>query len=304
VTSLRGDAEADAGLGGDMILLILALALLAGCSATNANYETRPFFQPEQDVEQHGRKTWLDHLIETDPGTVEINVAADYEANSPERIAVLPFVDHGSGQFRVDKIALTHRGKRLQEAWAWTYANRLRRSLAGQMAQREFTIVPMPQIDMVLHDRGIDTWKKLMAVPPQQLGRWLDADTVVYGEVLQHDAYYAFLMAAWDVGVKVQLISTFNGRQLFEATDNRYAVDWRPAFGIMDVGLNSALSLLELRDVTLARAEDEVSREIALRVPVSNRAVEELQFVSRMSGGVASNAVDSPASDRARASVR
>ena len=48
---------------------------------------------------------------------------------------------------------------------------------------------------------------------------------------------------------------------------------------------NSALSLLELRDVTLARAEDEVSREIAVRVPVSYKALTDLQMAARAREG-------------------
>jgi hypothetical protein len=54
-----------------------------------------------------------------------------------------------------------------------------------------------------------------------------------------------------------------------------------PAFDPLDIGLNSALSLLELRDVTLARAEDEVSREIALRVPVSDKTLKHLEMATR-----------------------
>jgi hypothetical protein len=41
------------------------------------------------------------------------------------------------------------------------------------------------------------------------------------------------------------------------------------------------MTLLELRDVTLARAEDEVSREIAFRIPVSSRAIADLQEAAR-----------------------
>jgi len=149
------------------------------------------------------------------------------------------------------------------------------------MAEREFIIVPMPAIDTVLQDHGIDNWKKLMAVSPHQLGQWLGADTVVYGEVLHYDAYYALLIAAWDVGVKVQLVSTRDGHQLLEASDDRYSVDLHPSFDPLDIGVNSALSLLELRDVTLARAEDEVSREIALRVPVSDKTLIDLQMAAR-----------------------
>jgi hypothetical protein len=264
-----------------MIVLIMALMALAGCSATNANYESRRFFQPELSVQLHGRKTWLDHLVEIDPGRVHLKLSAGYAENPPERIAVLPFVDRGNAQFRVDKIALTHRDEQEKEQWAWIDANRLRRSFAGQMAEREFSIVPIPAIDTVLQDHGIDNWGKMMAVSPEQLGQWLDVDTVVYGEVLHYDAYYALLIAAWEVGVKVQLVSTHDGHQILEASDNRYSVDLRPSFDPVDIGVNSALSLLQLRDVTLARAEDEVSREIALRIPVSDKALADLQMAVR-----------------------
>jgi hypothetical protein len=264
-----------------MIVLIMALMVMAGCSATDANYDSRPFFQHQPSVQLHGRKTWLDHLVEVDPGRVHLKLAADYAENPPERIAVLPFVDHSNAQFRVNKIALTHRDEQEKEQWAWVYANRLRRSFAGQMAEREFTIVPIPAIDMVLQDHGIDNWRKMMAVSPQQLGQWLGADTVVYGEVLDYDAYYALLIAAWEVGVKVKLVSTRDGHQIIEATDHRYSVDLRPSFDPLDIGLNSTLSILELRDVTLARAEDEVSREIALRVPVSEKAFADMQIAVR-----------------------
>ena len=264
-----------------MVALIVALMLMAGCSATASDYDTRPFFEPQQGVELHGRKTWLDHLVEVDPGRASVKLAADYAENPPEHIAVLPFVDQSNAQFRVNKIAFTHRNQRQREQWAWTYANRLRRSFAGQMAEREFSIVPIPAIDTVLQDHGIDNWRKLMAVPPQQLGRWLGVDSVVYGEVLHYDAYYALLVAAWDVGVKVQIVSTRDGHQLLEASDDRYSVDLRPSFDPVDIGLNSTLSLLELRDVTLARAEDEVSREIVLRLPVVDKSITDLQMAAR-----------------------
>ena len=264
-----------------MIILVILLTFLAGCATTDANYDERPFFLPEQGVALHGRKTWFDHLVEFDPGKARLNVAANYEANPPERIAVLPFVDHGNAQYRVDKISLTRRTGLQQQEWAWTYANRLRRSVTGQLAQREFTMIPLPEIDLALQDHGIDNWRKLLAVPPQELGRWLNADTVVYGEVLHYEAYYALLVSAWDVAVRIQLVSTRDGSQLFDSSDNRYSVDMQPAFDMIDFGVNSALTLLELRDVTLARAEDEVAREIALRIPVSYRALTDLELAAR-----------------------
>jgi hypothetical protein len=49
----------------------------------------------------------------------------------------------------------------------------------------------------------------------------------------------------------------------------------------MDIAINSGLSLLELRDVTLARAEEEVAREMTLRLPVAQRNLEELQIEAK-----------------------
>jgi hypothetical protein len=49
-----------------------------------------------------------------------------------------------------------------------------------------------------------------------------------------------------------------------------------PAFDPMDIAINSGLTLLELRDVTLARAEEEAAREIVLRIPRSEKLRAEL----------------------------
>jgi hypothetical protein len=54
-----------------------------------------------------------------------------------------------------------------------------------------------------------------------------------------------------------------------------------PAFDPIDIAINSGLTLLELRDVTLARAED--AREIVLRIPRSERL--ESQFIEEAHDG-------------------
>jgi len=253
------------------ICIVGIVFFVSGCASMRS--QPHPFFLPEQNRESHGRKTWFDHLVEFDPGGIKVQVADDYQQNPPRRIAVLPFVDYGSAQFVVNKIPLTFRDADAQAAWAWTYANRLRRALTGYLAQREFTIVNLHTIDTTLADHGITDWNALQSVSPQQLGQWLQADTVVYGQVNHYEAYYAFLVANWRVSVDVRLISTADKHAFFTAAGSRYSVDLRPAFSVMDIAINSALTLLQLRDVNLARAEDEVGREIALRLPIAQRNV-------------------------------
>ena len=256
-----------------------AVLFVSGCASLRAH--PHPFFLPEQSRESHGRKTWFDHVVEFDPGGITTHVAEDYAQNPPRRIAVLPFVDHGSAQFVVNKIPLTFRDEDAQAAWAWTYANRLRRAMTGYLAQREFMIVNLHTIDTTLAAHGITDWTALQSVSPQQLGEWLRVDTVVYGQLNHYEAYYAFLLASWQVGVDVRLISTADGHEFFTAAGSRYSVDVRPAFSLVDIGINSALTLLHMRDINLARAEDEVGREIALRLPIAERNVATLVAEAR-----------------------
>lgn len=248
-------------------LAVLAAIAIAGCATSS--YETRSFFRKELAAETHGRKTWFDHLVEVDPGGFKVELTSDYWREPPERIAVLPFTDRGSAQYVVNKIPLSFRDEEQRADWAWTDANRLRRSLIGYLAQREFVPVNSIQIDTVLADHGITDEAKLMQIEPRRFREWLGADAVIYGEVAHYEAYYAFLIAAWQVGTWMRMVSTHDGRELMAVRGSRFEVDLRPALTLEDIAINSAIALLHLRDVVLARAEDEVCREIVLRIPES-----------------------------------
>jgi hypothetical protein len=65
------------------------------------------------------------------------------------------------------------------------------------------------------------------------------------------------------------MVSTYNGEQLIDFSGSRYSVNVMPALTPADILINSAASLLQLRDVVLARSEEEVCRELVLRIPVS-----------------------------------
>ena len=254
----------------------IAVVFLCCASCTQLNYEDRNFFQEEYGLETHGRKTWFDHLVEVDPGGIDAQVASNYEDVAPPRVAVLPFVDLGSTNFVVDKVPLTFRNKQESEKWAWTDANRMRRDVSGYLSEREFIIANLIQVDEILKLHGIHNEREMYQLSAPKLGQWLDVDAVIYGEVTSYEAYYGGLIAAWRVGTKIRMISTHNGQKLFVAHGSRWSVDLRPAFDMIDIAVNSGLTLLELRDVTLARAEEEDAREIALRIPRSHRLEAEL----------------------------
>ncbi len=260
-------------------LIVIPLTLLAGCAS--APLETRPFFQAEQELETHGRKTWLDLLIETDPGGVTYQVADDYETNPPRTIAVLPFADQGNGEYLVNKISVVRRTDEERAVWSWTHANRLRRAVTGTLGSREFVVVPLLGVDAILAEHGITDSEKLAAVPVAELGRWLGADAVVYGELIDYEAYYAFLVTAWRMSARITMVSTLDGHEFFSCYASRYSSTISPALDPIDVAINSAMNLLMFRDITLARAEYEVGREIVLRLPRAEKNIAAFRAAAR-----------------------
>lgn len=256
-----------------ILLLISTLLLpLGGCASVSPDTsESRPFYQKEHLVTKHGRKTWLDHLIEFDPGGIDVDVANDYLDNPPAVIAPMPFTDHGSAQYTVDKIPFTFRNKEERDQWAWTDAQRLRRAMVGYLSQREFDIVNPIKVDAVLKKHGINNDEQLHDASVLALGRWFQCDAVLFGQVNHYEAFYFGPLAGYVVGVDTRLVSTHDGETLMRSSGSRYDVDFLPAMDPQDILINSAEALLQLRDVELARSEEEVARELVLRIPVSQK---------------------------------
>ncbi|HXN87088.1 MAG TPA: GNA1162 family protein [Candidatus Binataceae bacterium] len=254
------------------LALVLPLVLifpLAGCSAQN--YEARPFFQQEHATETHGKKTIFDRIIETDPGGLDVELASDYEQHPPATIAVLPFTDRGSAQYAINKIPLSFRNKEERDEWAWTDAQRLRKAFVAYFSEREFRVVNPIEVDAVLQAHGINNKEDLEKVSPVQLGKWFNCDAVMFGTVDSYDAYYFALVSGYVVGVSSRMVSTHDGETLMRGQGSRYSLNVMPALDMEDIVINSAESLLQLRDVELARAEEEVARELVIRIPVSDK---------------------------------
>ena len=110
-----------------------------------------------------------------------------------------------------------------------------------------------------------------------EIGRWLHADALVYGEVVDYEAYYAFLVSTWRVTARVRMVSTRDGHQLFSCTDTRYSTNLTPVIDPIDIVIGSILNAIMLRDINLARTEAEVGREIVHRLPVAWRNVSDFR---------------------------
>ena len=97
------------------------------------------------------------------------------------------------------------------------------------LAGLDFPNSEFATIDAVLTDRGITDFDKLSAASPMEIGRWLHADALVYGEVVDYEAYYGLLLAAWRVSARIRMVSTRDGHELFSCTDSRYSTVVTPS---------------------------------------------------------------------------
>jgi hypothetical protein len=197
-------------------------------------------------------------------------MAKDYEEHAPATIAVLPFSDRGTAQYVVDKIPLSFRNKQERNEWAWTDSQRLRKAFVAYFSEREFTVINPIAVDAVLKSHGIDNEEQLEKVSVLTLGKWFHCDAVMYGTVEDYDAYYFALVSGFVVGVDARMVSTHDGETLMRGEGARYSLNVMPALDAEDIVINSAESLLQLRDVELARAEEEVARELVIRIPPSD----------------------------------
>ena len=139
-------------------------------------------------------------------------------------------------------------------------------------------LTPLLAIDAVLSERGVTDFEKLSAVSLMEIGRWLHADALVYGEVVDYEAYYGFLFDAWRVTARIRMVSTVDGHELFSL--HRYPIfnQRYPAIDPIDIVISSALNLLDLAgDDNFWHAPRTVGREIIPRLPVAERNVSDFK---------------------------
>ena len=226
------------------------------------------FFLDQKDYAEHGRKGKLDRLYQLDPGGNSFKYDKGFLSDPPRVIVVLPFENLIGGNLILNGFEIKREDTKEKDEWSWTYANRLRTYFYGHLVPREFDDVELIAVDAILHGLDIDTPEKLYSYSPEQLGKVLGADALIYGKVTRYDSKYYALFSQIAIGMVVRCISTKDGTVLFEAQETRTANEIRVATNPFDFIIASFQNSMSLRDVYRSRASEEVCREIVLRIPI------------------------------------
>lgn len=250
--------------------LIILLFLLSGCASHShelASSSNDPFYQEERG-DGYGKKKILDRIYQLDPGQRLLKYSTSLLTNPPRKIAVLPFENLEGGDLIMNGVSITEREAEDRNAWSWTYANRLRKSFYAYLSLREFDLQSLVETDTVLKEMGITNPKKLYDSGPRNLGEAMGVDAVIYGKVTHYRNHYYLLVTQIVAGLYVKCISTRDGSTLFEVAEVRRDNHIRIATNPIDLAIASAQNAVSLRELFLARASDEVAREIVHRIPV------------------------------------
>ncbi len=267
-------------------LVVLALIALstAGCFSRNSDRRTtgeEPFFQNEEGLADHGKKTTLDRMYQLDPGGKKFDIADEFYTDPPRKIAILPFDNMIGGKYILNSVPLPRFSKKETDGWNWTYANRLRRFFFGHFASREFVDIELMYVDKTLQELGILTPNDLYKIPAQELGRILGADALIYGRVTEYKNSYYMLYKQIRIGLSIKCVSTKDGSTFFEGEQVRHDNDIRVATNPFDFVIASFQNSMSMRDVYAARASEEVVRELVLRIPIVNSFIEEEEQLIR-----------------------
>jgi hypothetical protein len=172
--------------------------------------------------------------------------------NMPRTVAVLPFVNEAESQKGSDEV---------------------RRGFYNHFSSLPFTDMQLQRVDSLLRKADLmDDPKALAKKTPQELGKVLGVDAVVYGTVSNFDKLFLALYSQVSVGAEVKMYDTKTGHFLWSgkhtARIHEGGISTTPV-GIVAVVIATSLNM---RDIQLLRACDDLFRDMVKTIPTPTLA--------------------------------
>lgn len=169
-------------------------------------------------------------------------LAWSQERATPKRLCILPFLDR------------THTPG---------LATQVRQSVAGHLSVKHFSDVELSNVDVRLTTLGKE-WRNFA---PQQIGQTVGCDALLYGEVTDAGRLYLALYSQLTVAATIRLVDVTTGQTLVHES---YATKFREAsvpLSPLSVVPDVIKTWMNLSETQMARAIDDLARNLAARVP-------------------------------------
>ena len=185
--------------------------------------------------------------------------------NPPKSIAILPF------------------GNKTEQEDIGEF---VRTTFYGHLSAQPYKDIELREVDEKLKRYHLTNYDKLNDVPAKRLGRILNCDAVVIGEVTEFQRVYAGIYSQMAVGAAITVWDTRTGKKIWSdehVTRNHEGGIPLALTDIAMIGIRSGLNLTESEKV---KTVDELSRYLTSRVPIpdldNNKKITRLVSLKRL----------------------
>ncbi|MBU4074614.1 MAG: DUF799 domain-containing protein, partial [Proteobacteria bacterium] len=173
------------------------------------------------------------------------------EKHRPRTIAVLPFFDRSRSKHGFETV---------------------RRGFYNHFSSLPFKDMELYRIDDLLKKAGLTDPEEINKTSPQKLGEILGVDAVVYGEISDFDKLFAVIYSQVSVGAEVKMVDAKTGNFLWSG--QHVARIHEGGLSVTPVGIVATVivAAMNMRDIQLLRACDDLFREMVKTIPVPSLA--------------------------------
>ena len=123
-------------------------------------------------------------------------------------------------------------------------------------------------VDQKLREHGITDYEKLSEVPARKLGRILQSDAVVFGEVIEYEKFFAGIYSQIAVGASITIYDTRTGRKIWTDQVTERNHEGGIPLTLTDIPMITIRSGMNLREDAKIAVVDDLSRHLTRNIPV------------------------------------
>ena len=176
----------------------------------------------------------------------DFTVSDKLKTSFPKTIAILPFENS------TDK----------EEAFEI-----VRKAFYNQFSFKTFHDVELHKIDTVLASRKLLSGREYLDISPSELGRLLNADALIYGEITAFDRLMMGVYSEVTISASLRMIDCKKGEERWKASHTATHRGGGLLLSPISVIPNVISAVLNIRDIELLRVADDLSRDLVETIP-------------------------------------
>lgn len=169
------------------------------------------------------------------------------EKHKPTTIAILPFTDESKSKQGTETV---------------------RRYFYNHFSSLPFKDMELHRVDYLLKKAGLTDPDVIKNTKPQELGKILNVDAVVYGSISNFDKIFAVVYSQVAVGATVEMYDTKTGNFLWSGMHTARIQEGGISTTPIGIIATVIVTSMNVRDIQLLRACDDLFRDMVRTIPV------------------------------------